>query len=300
MKKLLKIVAAALLLIVILVGAGVFLLVSRIDGIARGQIEKGATIAMGVPVRLASVNVGLLGGTFKMAGLEVANPDGYDNKHFLKLGSGGLALDYRSLQTDVIEVPTLTLEKIEIDIAKKGDKSNYGQIIDNLKKFENKDEPKPSDPDAGESKKFVIRRLEIKDVRAAVAYAPLAGAEITADTKIPAIVLNDVGSGGKPVSMSELSNLVIKAILESITNLDANIMPEELLADLRSRLGNLESLEDLGVTLSADLGSGLVDLQDQAGQVLDDAVKGLDKAKDDVQDGVREVKDTIKGILGGG
>lgn len=300
MKKLLKIVAAGLVLLVILVGAGVFLLVSRIDGIVRGQIEKGATSAMGVPVKLASVNVGLLGGTFKMGGLEVSNPEGYDNKHFLKLGSGGVALDYGSLQTDIIEVPTLTLEKIEIDIAKKGDKSNYGQIIENLKRFEDKGEQKPTDPDAGESKKFVIRRLEIKDVRAAVAYAPLAGAEVTADTKIPTIVLNDVGSGGKPVSMSELSNLIIKAILESITNLDANIMPEELLADLRSRLGNLESLEDLGVTLSADLGSGLVDLKDQAGQALDDAAKGLDKAKDEVEDGVREVKDTIKGILGGG
>jgi len=72
-RKLLKLVAAVVLLVVIVAGIAWL----YIDSIATTGIEEGATYALGVPTTVEDVSVSLLGGTVKIFGLTVANPEGF-------------------------------------------------------------------------------------------------------------------------------------------------------------------------------------------------------------------------------
>ena len=84
MKWLLKIAVILIVLVVIVVGAAFF----YVDSIAKGAIERGATYALGVNTTLGSADVGLLSGEFSMSGLDVDNPEGFVEAHFLRLGTG--------------------------------------------------------------------------------------------------------------------------------------------------------------------------------------------------------------------
>ena len=75
MKKLIKLVAVLLILLVLATVA----VALYIDTIAKTAIERGATYALGVETTLGSADVGLLSGTFSMGDLTVANPAGFES-----------------------------------------------------------------------------------------------------------------------------------------------------------------------------------------------------------------------------
>ena len=167
MIKKLGLVAGALVVVLVAI---VMLVFMSIDSIAKAAIERGSTYALGVQTTLGSADIGILSGEFAMFGLDVANPDGFESDHFLQLGEGFLAVSLGSLREDTVEVPTLALTGIDINLEKRDGKANYKIITDNLKRFESED---PGDQgaqaDAGEpGKRFVVHEIIIRDVNVKV------------------------------------------------------------------------------------------------------------------------------------
>lgn len=208
--KLLKILGGlVVLLLVALLVAGLF-----IDGIAKSAIETAATEALGVKTELGSCHVGLLRGTFSLSDLRVANPEGYGSDPFLTLGEGGVAVKASTLREDLVELPELTLSTARLLIVQNRDGSNYGTILDNLKRFQGEETQAPSE----DQTRFVIRRLAITDVKVTVAPDPGLGLS-TLQLPIDRIELKDIGSDtGKGVLLSELAGIVVKAILQRATS----------------------------------------------------------------------------------
>src|SRR5262245_37914607 len=128
MKKLFKLVIL-LIVLVFVVGLGAFF---YIDTIAKAAIEKGSTLALGVQTKLNSAKLRILDGQLIMSGLDVANPSGFESKHFLNLKDGDVAVTLGSLDDDVVEVPHLLLSDVDVNLEKKSGKSNYQIILDNL------------------------------------------------------------------------------------------------------------------------------------------------------------------------
>jgi len=129
LKKLLLILIATpiLLIIILLVGLSLFA-----NAAARKGVEAGATYALGVNTTLQSASVGIFSGKFGLTGLKVANVQGYKADKFLSLGEGNVAVSLGSLMKDTIEVPTFSLDTIELNLEKKEGKANYQVIMDNL------------------------------------------------------------------------------------------------------------------------------------------------------------------------
>ena len=101
MKRILR--GVALLLIAAL--AIVFFSIDRIGG---GLIERGASYALGVDTRVGFVRIGLLPGSIRVGSLTVANPQGFESPHFVRIGSARLDVSLGTLREDTVVVQLTT------------------------------------------------------------------------------------------------------------------------------------------------------------------------------------------------
>ncbi|GIK19298.1 MAG: hypothetical protein DYG93_05780 [Leptolyngbya sp. PLA2] len=293
-KMLVRLVAAFVVLIVVVVVGGIAAVGMAADSIARRGVEAGATYALGVDTKLAGANVGIMSGSFDMQGLRVANPQGFKSDTFMSLGSGGVSVSFGTLRQEVVELPRLELADLTVNLERADGKANYQAIIDNLKRFESgKDKPS-----TGEEKRFVIRRVDVRNVRANVSMLPVGGSLTTVQVVVPEIVLTDVGSDGSGVTLGQAANIITKAVLASIAANAGNLLPTDFVNDLTTQLGQLESLQSLGVNFAADFGQGLQNITGSIG----DAAKNLEDLKKAGEDATKQIEDAAKGIgnlLGG-
>jgi len=270
-----------------LVAAGFALLIAAliafyvyIDVIAGTAIEKGATYALGVDTKVGFVRIGLLTGSFRIGSLKIENPPGFDSKYLLRLGDGHMEVSIDSLQREVVEVPVFTLEGIQVALEKERGKTNYGVVLGNLKRFESSgSKPGPAESgEAGSGKRLIVRQLLIRDISAHVANTAGLGTVGGIDVKVPEVRLTDIGAhNARGVAMSELTNIVMKAIFESIARYGTNL-PTALAGDLTANLGELSKVpfqvvggttEALTTALPKPVGDAARELGGGAGKALE-------------------------------
>ncbi len=287
MKKMIKFALIGVGALVLLLVVGVFVGVMFINSIAKGGIERGATYALGTPTTVSSVDVGLLGGTFEMKGLDVKNPTGFTKPSFLALGRGYVSADYSTLRQPLVTLPQLTLENVGVSLEKNASGANYRVIMDNLKKVQSGSPTPPSGGgNAEDSRKFVIKELRIRNVKvdAALAVAPGAlgavGEALNKATNVNIVIdeikLDNVGQtgtgvGGTGVTMSELAGIITQAVLSAAADKGGGLLPGDLLGDLQNGLGSLKSLKELGVGNITAVAEKL----GEAGKKLENEVKGV-------------------------
>ena len=121
---------------------------------------------------------------------------------------------------------------------------------------------------------------------------PVGRSANTVSVKIPEIVLTDIGSGGKSVSMAEVMNIVIKAVFATALQMDG-ALPGEIADGLKGGLAQLGSLGDMGVGVAAQVGGRAVEV---VGGVAGEAGKALEG----VGRGVEDAAKGITNLLGGG
>ncbi|MEQ9095735.1 MAG: AsmA family protein [Phycisphaerales bacterium] len=295
MGKLLKIAAAVLLP---LVGLVVFALVLGwiyVDSLAERGVERGATYALDVPTELGSADVGVLSGRVELSSLSVDNPDGFEAQHFLTLGNADVNVTLGTLMDDVVEVPSLTLAGIDLHLERTTDGANYKVIMDNLARFESGEQKDP-DPDA---KKFVVRTLAIRNVTIHADIVPIGGAIgdlTTTKLTVDEVVLRDVGSGGEPMTIAEITTVVVKAILASAIEVGGGVIPEDVLGEIGGQLASLLDLEDMGVGNIEGLGEAAADL---LGAPVEGAIEEAGEAIEDAGEAIQKEADRAKERLGG-
>jgi uncharacterized protein involved in outer membrane biogenesis len=302
MKKPLKIAAIVVLALIVLVGAGVVVALVFADSLAKKGIEAGGTYALGVNTRVDGVSLHVFSGRMSMSGLDVANPAGFASPHFLGMKKGDVAVSLGSLQQDVVEIPTLTLSGIDVNLERGAAGSNYGTILDNLKKLQGSG---PAPASGGSEKKLVIRELTIDGI---AIHADMLGApgqigqaiNSAAKINIPIdrIQLKDVGKtgsgvGGSGVSMQELSSIIVQAVLAAAADKGGGILPADLLGDLKGGLSALGGLKDLSVSVVGKAGEAAGQLGGAVGKIGEGAGKALNDAGKGIADG-------IGGLFGGG
>ena len=274
MKKLIKLVVVLLLLLVVLLVAAFF----YIDTIAKTAIERGSTYALGVPTTLKSADIKVFSGQFGMAGLNVSNPQGFKTSHFMTLGNGGVAVSLPSLREEVITLPYLKLDAIDLNLEKTDGKSNYQVILDNLKKLEGESkEPAPGKKEE-EGKRFILKEVAITNVNV---HVNRGGIIDKIDIPIAEIKLKDVGSDtGKGVLLKDLAGIIVKAVFAAAVQVGGNVIPGEILGELQGGLAQLGSLdkipniEELGKNLE-NISAPLKDIGDKLKEDPGKAIKDL-------------------------
>ncbi len=284
-KWLIRLVLGCLVLLVI---AGV-VFVYYINGIARSAVEYGGTYALGVETTLDSVDVGLWSGELELAGLSVANPEGFEAEHFFRLGKGHVVTEAGTLWEDRVVVPQVTLSGLSMNLEKKSGKANYAVIIDNLGRFESKEPaspgPEPSIPPAKSGKQYIVKKLIVENIEVQVELLPIGGSLTRVPVKIDRIELTDLGSGeGEGVKMDQLIAIVTKAVLSAVVG-KAGDLPAEVLNELGK---GLEGLGEIGTAATKVVG--------EVGNKVGQAVEGVGK---EVGKGLEDAGKKLETGLGG-
>lgn len=302
MKKLIKRLIALGFVLVLLVIGGVVLAVVNINSLAKAGIEKGGTYALGTNTTLQSADVGILGGTFAMSGLNVANPPGYKAPSFLSLGSGGVAVSLNSLSKPVVELPKLSLDGLNVALEKSGGKANFNVILDHIKKVA--DQAGGSGGSGGSSsgggeKKFVVNELSLTNIKISVDLiggpADLTKVNIPIDEiKLTNVGKTGTGVGGTGVTMSQLASIIVQAVLSAAADKGGGILPADLLGDLQGGLAGLGGLDKLGMSVAAGAQGTVEKIGGDAVKKVTEKLGG--EAGKVVEDATKKVTDLIPGM----
>lgn len=287
--KVLVVVAAIL---VLLIGIPI----KYVDSIAEGALEEGATATFGTKTTVGDFNMGLLSGAVGIDDLRVRNPEGWGAKYFFEIGDGRFAVSWRQFLEDQVEVPELIVENVNLSLEKRGSKSNYGDILDYMAKTP----APPPDPDA---KRFVIRDVRIRNVKADLkleAAAGIVGKDL--EVLIPEIRLRNIGSDttGGAVS-SQVWSTVMRAVLAAVVREGggvAGFITRDLGGNL-AKVGGVpfQVIGDVtrtGADVAAGVGQAAGDALGKATGGAVDAGSALGGAAGDA------VKKGLGGLLGGG
>ena len=286
MKLILKIVAVLVVLLIVAVFA-VFL---YIDSIAKSAIEKGGTAALDVETTVSKVDIGIFSGQVGLAGLSVANPEGFDEGYFLNLGSGEVAVSIGDLMAQPAVLPKLDLADVDLYLEKKpGKKGNYEVILANLKRFES-DTETPAKPDK-DAKRFVINQVVISNVNVVANFLPIGGKAASLKFNIPELRFEYDTDEGLP--MGQIAGTILKAILTSVVEQAGGVLPDDLLGGLGEQLADLQDIRKLGADVVGELAKPLEDVVKDVGNI-DKVGEQVGKA---LEDGLGKKLDGLGGLL---
>jgi len=226
--------AIVIALVVVLAIAGVIFYAGQLAKLA---IESGVETAMGVDADVGFVYLGLASGQFRMRGLEIGNPPGFEADHFLRVASTRTSVSYGALREGRVEIPELAISGLDMQLEWQGTKGNYSVILDNIGSAESSSTPQEESP-----VEFVIRELVIQDITASARVSPSLGEIGKVDVKIPEIRLRNVGAGSPGgVDLAELSGIVVAAVLKAVAEKSGDL-PGQMQASLRRGLDRLPKI----------------------------------------------------------
>jgi hypothetical protein len=212
MKKLL--IIAAVLLLVVIVGVGVFLY-NSIDAIVKSGIEKYGSEITGTKVSVGSVDISLKSGRGTIRNVEVHNPKGFSSAAVFRLSEITVDLDVASLNKDPIVVDKVTIlaPEVHAEVAANG-QTNLGVVRDHVDAFQ-AGSGASRKQDAGYEKKFRIATLAVEAGQVDADAAAVGGGAF--EEKIPPVRMKDVG-GAQGSSPDAIGKEVTHALLGAAMN----------------------------------------------------------------------------------
>lgn len=289
--------AILIVLLVVVIGVPIGVLV-YIDVIAKSAVERGGTYALGVDTTLDSMDVGVFSGRVDMARLNIDNPAGFDTPHFLRLDDGRFAVSLGTLREDKVVAPELTLSGVSMNLERKHGKANYAVIIDNLKRFESKDEPAEK-KEKKPGKRFVIERVTISDVKVQVDLLPIGGDLTRVPLHLDQVVLTNVGSeSDKGVMLAELTAILTKAILAAVVEKGGDLIPQDIAGELAKGLQGLEGLQGAAMQVVGEVTTEVTKQMDQVGKEVGKAIdEGGKEVQKQLDDAGKQVEEGLGGLL---
>jgi hypothetical protein len=283
MLKALKILRIVAVVVVVLIIAVVILVNVFADRAVKMGIEIAGSDVLGVKVKVDRTDLKILGGSLEFSDLVIDNPRQYQNEKFLELANARIAVDVRSLLTDVVNIKEIKLDGIELVFEQKGITGNNLQDI--LKNLPSGDEEKPESKAEPSGKKLHIDELEILNVTVKVKLLPIPGRADTVPLKLKPIKMTDLGSDDK-LDTAALIGKILVALAAGIAEQGVGVIPDEILNPLKDQLGNLGALLGAGLKGGGKLIEGGVDLTKgvleggkDAGKGITEGIGGLFKKK---------------------
>lgn len=252
MKKLRKVLAIILVVIVVLIGVVVVLVNLFANRAVKVGIETAATKALNVGVTVDDVELSIIGGKLTLENLIINNPPGYQHDKLLKLETGSVVVDVRSLLSDVVNIKEIKLTGAEVVLEQRGVSGNNIQDVIKSIPSSPKSETQPS------GKKLHIDNLEISDITVKAKLLPIPGKVDTVTLKLAPIKMTNLGGDNK-LDTAALSNKILVAITQGIAEQGAGVLPDDILGSLKSTLAKTVELGKEVLKTTGDLGKGVTE-----------------------------------------
>ncbi len=230
--KMVKKLGIALVVLIVLIGGGLYFFLSNLDEIVRNAVEKAGTRATGVEVTLGKVALALGDGKASLGDLNVANPAGFDTEYAFNLGDISVSLDLGSLQSNpiVINEIVVTSPKVIYELGDGG--SNIDKIQSNVESFSKEvggaggTSTSSADDSAGDGTKVIINNLYIRGADVSVSAPFLKGEKM--GTSIPEIHLTDIGKDSGGATPGEVAAKVLDSLTSRVQGVVSNLNLDDL------------------------------------------------------------------------
>jgi len=229
MKTPLKIVYGILAVIVILIILTVTLVHLFGNRALKAGIEAAATKTLNVEVSVGDVDLSIMGGKLSLQNLVINNPPNYQHTKLLELKDARIAVNIKSLLSDVVKIREIKLDGANVVLEQRGISSN--NIQDVIKAIPAKDKQ----PSESSGKKLHIDTLEITNVTVKVKLLPVPGKADTVTLKLAPIKMTNLGGDNK-LNTAALSSKIMLAITDGIAEQGTGVLPKEITGPLASEL----------------------------------------------------------------
>lgn len=216
-KKVLIVVGGVVLVLAIFV----WQVASNLDSIVASVVEKVGSDVLKTEVRVSGMAINLKEGKVAIAGLTVANPDGYSSANLVEMEGIEVDLDIASLSEDALVIEAIRIRNPVIVFEGDADGgSNMQTLLDNMGSGSSEDVAAAG----GEDTKIIIDRLEFSggQVKATSPFKPGEVSEI----KLPGIKMSGIGrkQGGVTagVAVEKITSELIGEIINAAAKAGVN------------------------------------------------------------------------------
>lgn len=199
---------AALLLLLIAIGAGGWWLTRNLDDIAKSAIQRYGSAMTDAKVTVGAVHLSPTDGKGSISDLRIGNPKGFKAAHALQVGKIEVDMDIATLTDNVIVIRRIAVEAPDVIYEKGNGLTNFDALLRNITEYIG--ETTPSGPGGSKGRKLIVDTLTIRSARAH-ATAPLLNGKIV-DIDLPDIALKNIGRAEGGVTPGELGGIVTNAI----------------------------------------------------------------------------------------
>jgi len=204
--------------LVLVLAVFIWQVVANLDSIVAGVIEEVGSDVLKTKVSVSGVSIDLKEARAVIAGMTIANPEGYSNANLFELEGIEVDLDLKSLGTDVLVIDAIRIHNPKTVFEGDADGgSNMQTLLNNI----GSGESGPSDNDTatnGESTKMIIDYLEFSggEVKGSSDLKP--GEEL--DISLPGIKMSDIGRAeggvGADIVAKEITSELAGAIISAV------------------------------------------------------------------------------------
>jgi hypothetical protein len=274
MKKRHKVLLIVFDAIVVLVVVVVILVNLFADRAVKIGIETAATKALNVGVSVDDVKLSIMGGKLALQNLIIKNPPGYQHDKLLQLKNASIAVDVRSLLSDIVNIKEIKLDGAEVVMEQRGVSGN--NIQDLLKSIPSGPESETKAEPSG--KKLHIDSLEISNITVKAKLLPIPGKADTVNLKLAPIKMTDLGGDNK-LDTAALTGKILVAIAKGVAEQGAGILPDEMLGAIKSTLTQTAQMGKEVLKIGEDIGKDVLKKTEDIGKDLTEGLKGLLKPK---------------------
>lgn len=208
MKKGLLIVVGGVVLILAVI---IWQVMANLDGIVAGIIEDVGSETLKTQVSVSGVSIDLRAGTAAIAGITVANPQGYSNEKLFEMHGIKVDLDLASLSQDVLVIEAVHIDQPKVNFegdAKGG--SNMQTLLDNM----DSGSSGTTESSGGEAAKMIIGLFEFTGghVRATTELKP--GEVVEYD--LPPIRMKGIGQAEGGVTADVVAKQVTSELVSAV------------------------------------------------------------------------------------
>lgn len=225
-----KLGIAFVVLVLIIAGAAYYLL-SNLDSLIKGAIEKYGSAATQTTVSVDRVNLSLRSGAGSIFGIRIANPAGYSSHQAITLGEADVQVDTGSISGTgpiIIDRVTITRPFVNYELSGLDQGSNLRTIQRNVQAYASHGaghQPAlQQNNDTG--RKEIIKNLTITGGQINVSAPALNGR--TLSVKLPDIHLANIGQGSGGATVAQVMNQVLGAITSEATKTASTAISQQL------------------------------------------------------------------------
>lgn len=266
--KRIKWIVIAVLVVIVLVVAGVWL---AIDGIVRRAVETQATSSLNLTTTLGGANVSLLGGRLGLSDLQIVSPQGFAAPRMFTLGGAKVGVTLGHLRSDPVTIDQIVIDKPRLVLEQSNGKFNVQALI--------QQDSKPT-PEGSEPVKLIIDSLTISDAQVVIRPG-IPGLQQEVVVPIPSFTVREIGNAEGNRNGAAIKDVVVLLLTEMaekasksealpedvrrLLEMDLNQVVRQEVDKIAERVGKRVS-DELGKEAGKAIEKGIGDLLNKSGK----------------------------------